>query len=62
MNENKTDYTTYLENAASLMGLTLTPEYLAGVVANFTRLTEVAALVNEFDLSEDIEVAPIFEP
>jgi Protein of unknown function (DUF4089) len=44
------------------MGLTLTPEYLPGVVANFTRLTEVAALVNEFDLSEDIEVAPIFEP
>ena len=44
------------------MGLTLTPEYLPGVVENLARVADVAALVIEFELSEDVEIAPVFEP
>ncbi|WP_036483540.1 DUF4089 domain-containing protein [Myxosarcina sp. GI1] len=62
MTEAKPNYTEYVKQTAELMGLKLTPEYLSGVVDNFTRLSEVAALVMEFDLPEDIEPAPTFEP
>ncbi len=62
MNDRETDYKTYVENTALLMGLTLTPEYLPGVVENLARVADVAALVIEFELSEDVEIAPVFEP
>lgn len=52
----------YVEITAELMGLELTSEYLPGVVDNFQRLTQIAALVNEFELPENIEIAPTFEP
>lgn len=52
----------YVETTAELMGLELTSEYLPGVVDNFQRLTQIAALVNEFELPENIEIAPTFEP
>ena len=54
--------TEYVKQTARLMGLKLTPEYLPGVVDNFDRLKEIAALVNEFDLPKDIEIASTFEP
>ena len=52
----------YVRDMAELMGLNLTPEYLPGVVANFDSLKEIALLVTEFDLPDDVETAPIFEP
>jgi hypothetical protein len=45
-----------------LIGLNLTPEYLPGVVDNFERIAAIASLVNQFDLPEDLEAAPTFEP
>ncbi len=62
MTEAKPDYTEYVKQTAELMGLKLTPEYLPGVVDNFERLTEIAALVMEFDLPKDLEPAHTFEP
>ncbi|MGV2831256.1 DUF4089 domain-containing protein [Myxosarcina sp. GI1(2024)] len=62
MSEVKLDSTEYVKQTAELMGLELNPEYLPGVIANFDRLTEIAALVMEFDLSKDLEPAPTFEP
>ncbi len=52
----------YVEQMAQMLQLPLAPEYLPGVVENFTRLAAIAQLVTEFPLPEDIEVAPVFEP
>ncbi|MBE9166744.1 DUF4089 domain-containing protein [Pleurocapsales cyanobacterium LEGE 06147] len=62
MTEQKEDFTEYVKQTAQLMGLKLKPEYLPGVVDNFERIAAIASLVNQFDLPEDIEAAPIFEP
>ena len=52
----------FIEHMASLVGLSIAAEHRPGVGANFERIIEVAQLVNEFPLPEEIEVAPIFEP
>ncbi|OLP17139.1 DUF4089 domain-containing protein [Leptolyngbya sp. 'hensonii'] len=52
----------YVDRTAALMDLPLQPEHRPGVIANLTRITEIARLVTEFPLSEDIEIAPIFKP
>jgi len=44
------------------LDLEIRDEYFDGVVANFERIRTIANLVNSFPLSEEIEVAPIFEP
>jgi hypothetical protein len=53
---------TYVEQMALLVDLNLQEEYKDGVVANFERIKNIAKLVNEFELPEEIEIAPIFEP
>jgi hypothetical protein len=52
----------YVDLMALLVGLELRDEYRDGVVANFERIQAIAQVVNEFPLSEDVEVAPVFEP
>ncbi|BAZ42207.1 hypothetical protein NIES4101_81750 [Calothrix sp. NIES-4101] len=52
----------YVEQMALLVDLNLREEYKDGVTANFERIQKIAKLVNEFDLPEEIEVAPVFEP
>lgn len=47
---------------ATLLQISLDPEYRPGVIANLVRNAEVAQLVMEFPLPETVEVAPIFEP
>ncbi|WP_013321575.1 DUF4089 domain-containing protein [Gloeothece verrucosa] len=54
--------TAYVKVAARLMGLSISPKYLPGVVENWQRLEVIASLVTEFPLSENLEAAPIFEP
>jgi Asp-tRNA(Asn)/Glu-tRNA(Gln) amidotransferase C subunit len=56
------DYSQYVKQAAQLIGLELTPEYLPGVIENFERIAKIASLVTEFELSPEIESAPTFEP
>jgi hypothetical protein len=53
---------TYVEQMALLIDLNLREEYKDGVVANFERIKNIAKLVNEFELPEEIEIAPIFQP
>jgi Protein of unknown function (DUF4089) len=52
----------YVEQMALLVGLDLRDEYKDGVVANFERINAIANSVNDFDLPENVDVAPIFEP
>lgn len=47
---------------AQTLQLTLDPEHRPGVIANFVRTSEIAQLVMEFPLPDEIEVAPIFQP
>ncbi|MCC5646000.1 DUF4089 domain-containing protein [Nostoc sp. CHAB 5824] len=52
----------YVDQMALLLDLEIRDEYRDGVVANFERISAIANLVNSFPLTEDIEVAPVFEP
>jgi Protein of unknown function (DUF4089) len=52
----------YVEQMALLLDLDLRDEYKDGVVANFKRINAIAQIVSDFDLPENIDVAPIFEP
>lgn len=56
------DSTEYVKQTAKLMGLKLTPEYLPGVVDNFNTLATISTLISEFELTENIEIAPTFKP
>lgn len=52
----------FVEQMALLVNLQLSDEYRDGVVANFERISAIAQIVNEFELPEEIEAAPVFEP
>ena len=62
MNEKTVDIAKYVEVAAKLIDLPLTPEYLPGVVENFSSIAAIATLVTEFNLPEEKEPAPVFKP
>jgi hypothetical protein len=62
MSERAKNHTEYVKQTATLMGLTIDPEYLPGVVNNFQSLVEISSLVTEFKLTDQIEIAPTFEP
>jgi hypothetical protein len=62
MSESSENYTEYVKQTAKLMGLTIDPEYLPGVVNNFQSLVEISSLVTEFELTDRTEIAPTFEP
>lgn len=52
----------FVKQAAALIDLPIPPEYEASVVENFARIISIAQLVNQFPLSEAVEVAPTFQP
>ncbi|MBD2613201.1 MAG: DUF4089 domain-containing protein [Nostoc sp. ZfuVER08] len=62
MEEQEFDVEEYVKQMGLLLDLEIRDEYFDGVVANFERIRAIANLVNSFPLSEEIEVAPIFEP
>ncbi|MBC1238187.1 DUF4089 domain-containing protein [Nostoc sp. 2RC] len=62
MEERGFDVEEYVRQMGLLLDLEIRDEYFDGVVANFERIRAIANLVNSFPLSEEIEVAPIFEP
>ncbi|MBL1201204.1 MAG: DUF4089 domain-containing protein [Nostoc sp. GBBB01] len=62
MEEREFDVEEYVKQMGLLLDLEIRDEYFDGVVANFERIRAIANLVNSFPLSEEIEVAPIFEP
>ena len=51
----------YVEYAAELIDLPINPEYRPGVIANLEQIAAIAKLVGEFPLTDEIEIAPIFE-
>jgi hypothetical protein len=52
----------FVDLMAQLIGLTLDPEHRPGVIANMERNTAIAQRVMEFELSDEIEAAPVFQP
>ena len=52
----------YVDHAAPLMGLSLTPEARAGVIQNLATMFQVASLVMEFPMPDEIDAAPVFSP
>ena len=59
---NNEEIAEYVDRMAKLIDLPIPPEYRPGVVANMERIAEIAKLVTEFPLPEEIELAPVFEP
>lgn len=60
--EREFDVGEYVDLMALLVDLRLRDEYKDGVVANFERIKAIAQIVNSFELPDDVEAAPIFEP
>ncbi len=60
--EREFDVGEYVDLMGLLVDLRLRDEYRDGVVANFERIKATARIVNSFELPENVEVAPIFEP
>jgi hypothetical protein len=56
------DIEAYVDAAAALVGLPIEPAHRPGIVLNLRRIADLAALVMEFPLPDDIEAAPVFEP
>jgi hypothetical protein len=50
----------YVDAAANAIGLPIAPEHKPGVMNNFERTAQFAALVNEFELPESLGAAAIF--
>lgn len=47
---------------APLLGLSLDPAHVPGVVANLERTAQMASLFLDFELPDEIEAAPVFRP
>ena len=62
MAERSFDARAYVEAAAQLVGLSLDPTYLPGVILNVERIAQMAGLVMDFPLPDDTEPAPVFTP
>ena len=54
--------TSYMESAASLIGLPIPVEYADGVRQNIERAAQIAAPLLSFSLSEQTESAQVFQP
>lgn len=52
----------FIDATAAAIALPLDPALRDGVAGHVARLLSVAALVAEFPLAEDVEVAPVFRP
>ncbi len=62
MNSNNINVKEYIEQTSVIIHLPIEPEFMPGVVDNLTRIAEIATLFTEFELPENVESAPIFQP
>ena len=53
---------TALDGTAALIGLPIAPEYRPGVMMNYRRAADLAALFTDFPLGDHVEAAPIYCP
>ncbi len=56
------DLAAYVDQTARLLGLEIPPERRSSVVAHFEHVWQVAQPVLAFELPDDLESAPVFEP
>jgi len=59
---DQVDFEAYVDAAAQLVGLPLDPAHRPGVVLNLGRIAQMAALVMEFPLPDETELAPVYQP
>lgn len=52
----------YVDAASAALDLNIAPAHRPGVLENFSRLAQLAALVNEFPLAAEDEPAPLWKP
>jgi hypothetical protein len=62
MSDQPFDPAIYVDAAAGLIGLPIDPAHRPGVILNFERIAQMAALVMEFPLTDSDEPAPVFRP
>ena len=62
MSDQPFDAEAFVDAAAALIGLPIDPAHRPGVVLNMERIAQMAALVMEFPLPDEIEPAPVFRP
>lgn len=62
MVNNPDEIQKYVEQTALLINLPIDKESMPGVVDNLQRIAQLATLVTDFELPEDMEPAPIFKP
>jgi 1-carboxybiuret hydrolase subunit AtzG-like len=58
----KPDVGATVDRVAETIGLEIAAAHRPGVIANFERISGLAALVTAFPLPEDVEIAPVFVP
>jgi hypothetical protein len=56
------DAAAYVDATAALIGLPIDPAHRPGVILNMERIAEMAAMVMEFPLPDEVEPAPVFQP
>lgn len=56
------DLSAYLDAAAALVGLPVAGAHRPEVLANLERAAELAALLEDFPLSDADDAAPVFTP
>lgn len=56
------DVEVYVDQTAALLGLTVSPEMRPSVIENFERVIAIAQPVLDFELPDNLEPAPTFEP
>ena len=52
----------YVDQTAGLLGLKIPPEIRPSVIENFERVIAIAQPVLDFELPDNLEPAPTFEP
>jgi hypothetical protein len=54
------DFDAYIDASATVLGLTIVPEWRAAVRANLAVTLRMGALVDTFELPDEAEPAPVF--
>ncbi len=58
--ENAIDFDKWVDSMASVLGFSIPPEDRAAVIFNLQVTMRNAALVDSFDIGDDVEPAPVF--
>lgn len=62
MSEKSSSIDDYIDMASTTIGLAIDPAFRSGVIAAFVRTQQMAEMVMDFPLPEEIDIAPVFVP